>query len=59
MLEILAAIPFGAVLRPLSLIPPLVWAADLLYGLIAGNRDVLGRLMGLEGSCDVPPPDEV
>jgi predicted DCC family thiol-disulfide oxidoreductase YuxK len=56
MLSIAAALPGGALIRPIAAIPPFRWAVGVAYGLIARNRQRLGRWLGLEGPVCVVGP---
>lgn len=50
-----AALPGGALVRALGIVPPFRWFVAGGYALIARNRHALGRLLGVEGpACDVP-----
>ncbi len=55
MLTILGLLPGGFVFRTLGAFPPVAWIADLVYGVVARNRDTIGRWLGLESFCRVPP----
>jgi len=55
-LAIAAALPGGAVVRPLAAIPPIRWIVGVGYGLVARHRHRIGHWLRLEGpACDVPP----
>jgi predicted DCC family thiol-disulfide oxidoreductase YuxK len=54
-LAIASALPGGRLIRPLRSFPPARWVVGAAYGLIARNRHVIGRRLGLEGpACDTP-----
>jgi predicted DCC family thiol-disulfide oxidoreductase YuxK len=54
-LAILAALPGGRVVGPLRQIPPVRWIVGAAYSLVARNRHLIGRRLGLEGpACDTP-----
>ena len=55
-LAIAAVLPGGAVVHPLAAIPPFRWSLRVLYGLVARNRDRIGRWLGLEGPVCVVGP---
>jgi predicted DCC family thiol-disulfide oxidoreductase YuxK len=53
-LVIAAALPGGAVVRPLRHFPPARWIVSVLYRLVARHRHAIGEWLGLEGpDCDV------
>lgn len=57
MLEILDALPGGALLRPWALLPGVAAVVGAAYRRIAGNRALVGRLIGGAGTrapaCDL------
>ncbi|HET7029100.1 MAG TPA: DUF393 domain-containing protein [Candidatus Limnocylindrales bacterium] len=54
-LAIAAALPGGALARPVAAIPPARWLVGVLYEAVARNRHRIGRWLDLEGPvCDVP-----
>jgi predicted DCC family thiol-disulfide oxidoreductase YuxK len=53
-LRIAALLPILAPLAFVGRIPPVAWAIELAYGLVAGNRHQLGHLLGLD-SCRFQP----
>jgi predicted DCC family thiol-disulfide oxidoreductase YuxK len=55
-LAIAAALPGGALVRPLAAIPPFRWALAVGYDLVARNRHRIGRWLGLEGPVCVVGP---
>jgi len=55
-LAIAAVLSGGAVVHPLAAIPPFRWSLGVLYGLVARNRDRIGRWLGLEGPVCVVGP---
>jgi predicted DCC family thiol-disulfide oxidoreductase YuxK len=56
MLSIAAALPGGSVVRPIAAIPPFRWAVRVVYGLVARNRQRLGRWLRVEGPVCVVGP---
>ena len=54
-LAIGGALPGGRIVRVLGALPPVRWAVDLGYRLVARHRHRIGRWLRLEGpACDVP-----
>jgi predicted DCC family thiol-disulfide oxidoreductase YuxK len=54
-LAIAAELPGGWLVRPFRHIPPVRWIVGALYDVVARNRHVIGRRLGLEGpDCDLP-----
>jgi len=59
LLEILARLPGGWLLRPWALVPGVGWLAERAYDLAADNRELLARLVHAEQgwSCRLPAPE--
>jgi len=54
-LAIASALPGGWLVRPFRRIVPVRWIVGALYNVVARNRHVIGRRLGLEGpDCDLP-----
>ena len=54
-LAIGGALPGGRIVRVLGALPPVRWAVDLGYRLVARHRHRIGRWLRLDGpACDVP-----